>query len=279
MASLTAGRRGGRTDAALRAALGVGVLLLIVLLWDLGVRGQWVLVFGIKMAFLPPPVEVARLLWDFAFGGLYDDAYSAALWEHLGASTSRVLAGFGLATAIGVPLGVLMGRFVWVNAALDPAVNLFRPIPATAWVPLVLLIIGFGNQATVFLITLSAFFPILLNTLAAVKEVPPRMVEAGRMLGTSGWGILLKVVVPAATPGIVSGLRIGLGLAWVILVLGEANGIDTGLGAMITLAREQVRTDRVVVGMIVIGLAGFLSDRVLVRGLGLLFGRRPLVRA
>jgi NitT/TauT family transport system permease protein len=175
-------------------------------------------------------------------------------------------------------MGVLMGRYWAVNAALDPAVNLFRPIPATAWVPLVLLIIGFGSQATIFLITLSAFFPILLNTIAAVKEVPGRLVEAAQMLGTDAGGILMKVIVPAATPGIVSGLRVGLGLAWVILVLGESNGIDWGLGSMITLAREQVRTDRIVVGMIVIGLAGFLSDRILLHGLRLAFGRRPLVR-
>ena len=97
-------------------------------------------------------------------------------------------------------------------------------------------IIGFGSQATIFLITLSAFFPILLNTIAATREVPPRLVEAARMLGTTRVGVLMKVVVPAATPGIVSGLRIGLGLGWVILVLGEANGIDTGLGSMIMLA-------------------------------------------
>lgn len=260
-------------------ALGLGFVAFLLLLWDLGVRGEWVLLFDIKMGFLPAPDVVARLLWDFAFGGLYDDAYSGTLLEHLSASALRVLAGFGLAAALAVPIGVLMGRFPLVNAALDPAVNLFRPVPATAWVPLVLLIIGFGSQATIFLITLSAFFPILLNTIAATREVPPRLVEAARMLGTTRVGVLLKVVVPAATPGIVSGLRIGLGLGWVILVLGEANGIDTGLGSMIMLAREQVRTDRVVVGMIVIGLAGFLSDRILVLGFKGLFGRRPLVRA
>jgi len=268
----------GRTARAARAALGLAVLALIALFWHLGVRGQWVLVFDIKMGFLPPPVEVAKLLWDFAFGGVYDDAFSGTLWGHLGSSTLRVLAGFGLAAALAVPLGVLMGRYPLVFAAFDPAVNLFRPIPATAWVPLVLLIIGFGSQATIFLITLSAFFPILLNTLAATREVPPRLVEAARMLGTSRPGVLFEVVVPAAVPGIVSGLRIGLGLAWVILVLGESNGIDSGLGSVITLAREQVRTDRVVVGMICIGLAGYLSDRLLVLGLGGLFGRRPLVR-
>lgn len=267
-----------RAAALGRSGLGPAVLVLLLLLWDLGVRGQWVLVFDIKMGYLPPPVEVAKLLWDFAFGGVYDDAFSGTLWQHLWASTSRVLGGFGLAAALGIPLGVLMGRYPLVHSALDPAVNLFRPIPATAWVPLVLLVIGFGSQATIFLITLSAFFPILLNTVAAVREVPPRLVEAARMLGTSRLGVLLKVVVPASVPGIVSGLRIGLGLAWVILVLGEANGIDVGLGSMITLAREQVRTDRVVVGMIVIGLAGFLSDRALLHGLRGLFGRRPLVR-
>ncbi|MCH1865642.1 ABC transporter permease [Nocardioides sp. CFH 31398] len=262
-----------------RLALGLAVLALLVAMWHLGVRGEWVLVFDIKMAFLPEPLDVAVLLWDFAFGGVNDDAFSRTLWEHLGASTLRVLAGFALAAVLAIPLGVLMGRFALVNAALDPAVNLFRPIPATAWVPLVLLIIGFGSQATVFLITLSAFFPILLNTLGATREVSPRLVEAARMLGTRPAGILLRVVVPAATPGIVSGLRIGLGLAWVILVLGESNGIDTGLGSMITLAREQVRTDRIVVGMIVIGVAGFCSDRLLVLGLRGLFGRRPLMRA
>ncbi|WP_194289586.1 MULTISPECIES: ABC transporter permease [unclassified Nocardioides] len=268
-----------RLAKAGRGLLGLGVLALIVALWDLGVRGGWVLVFDIKMGFLPPPADVATLMWDFAFGGVHDDAFSATLWQHLWASTGRVLAGFSVAAAIAIPLGVLMGRYRLVLAALDPAINLFRPIPATAWVPLILLIIGFGSQATIFLIALSAFFPILLNTLGAVQQVPDRLVEAAQMLGTSRVGVLLKVIVPAATPGIVAGLRLGLGLAWVILVLGESNGIEWGLGSMITLAREQVRTDRVVVGMIVIGMAGFLSDRILLYGFRGLFGRRPLVRS
>lgn len=270
------------TGGALRMLRGGAVSLvvpvLLVLLWHVGVQQQWVLPFDIKMGFLPEPWHVARLLWAFAFGGNYDTAYAGELWGHLGASVLRVLAGFGLACLFGVPLGVLMGYYAWVNRALDLTVNLVRPVPATAWVPLVLLIIGFGSQATIFLILISAFFPILLNTIAAVREVPPRLVEASLMLGTSPMGVLGKVVVPAATPGIVSGLRLGLGLAWVILVLGEANGIDSGLGAMITLARELVRTDVIVVGMICIGLAGLISDRLLVGLLRLGFGRRPLVR-
>ncbi len=92
------------------SALGLGFILLLLLLWDLGVRGQWVLVFDIKMAFLPPPDQVARLLWDFAFGGLYDDAYSATLWQHLGASALRVAAGFGLAAALAIEYARSNGR-------------------------------------------------------------------------------------------------------------------------------------------------------------------------
>ncbi|KHL10721.1 NitT/TauT family transport system permease protein [Mumia flava] len=270
----TRGRAGGTLN---RVLLALPVPIAILLLWHFGVQQQWVLPFGIKMGYVPEPGRVAEVFWDFWFGGILDDAFSGTALDHLLASTARVLAGFGLAALFAIPIGVLMGRFWVVDAALDPTVSIVRPIPATAWVPLVLLIIGFGNQATIFLIMLSAFFPILINTISAVRQVPPRLVEAAQMLGTSRAGVLLKVVVPAATPGIVSGLRIGLGLGWVILVLGEANGIDTGLGAVINLARELVRTDLVVVGMICIGLAGFVSDRLLVGLFKVGLGRRPLV--
>ncbi|GAB2868724.1 ABC transporter permease [Nocardioides pacificus] len=269
---------GALLRASRRTAIALVVPVLMLIGWHQGVEQRWVLPFEIKMGFLPPPWDVARGMWDFAFGGVLDDAYSGKLWEHLWASTTRVLAGFGLAAALAIPLGVLMGRYPLVNAALDPTVNLFRPIPATAWVPLVLLVIGFGSQATIFLILISSFFPILINTVAAVRQVPERMVEAAQMLGTSRLGILAKVVVPAATPGIVSGLRIGLGLAWVILVLGESNGIELGLGGVINLARELARTDLIVVGMVYIGLAGLLSDRLLLLILRGAFGRRPLTR-
>lgn len=278
MRSISASRLGGAAVRALgRGAIGLVVPVLLVAMWHVGVQQQWVLPFDIKMGFLPEPWHVAKLLWAFAFGGDYDAAYAGELWGHLGSSVLRVLAGFGLGCLFGVPLGVLMGYYRPVDRLLDLTVNLVRPIPATAWVPLVLLIIGFGSQATIFLIFISSFFPILLNTITAVREVPPRLVEAALMLGTSPMGILGKVVVPAATPGIVSGLRLGLGLAWVILVLGEANGIDSGLGALITLARELVRTDVIVVGMICIGMAGLLSDRLLLALLRLSFGRRPLI--
>jgi len=258
--------------------LGLPVPILILLVWHLGRQNEWELPFGIRMGYLPYPSDVAVSLWDYAFGGLNDDAFSQLLWTDLGASATRVASGFALATAIGVPLGIVMGRFRTAFALFDPTINLFRPIPATAWVPLVALLIGYGDQASIFLITLSAFFPIVLGTISGARQVPERLLEAARMLGTSGPGTLLRVVLPAAAPSIVNGMRVGLGLAWVILVLSETTGVPDGLGSTIFLARDVVRTDLIVVGMICIAIAGFLSDRLLMLVFRVLFRDRPLIK-
>lgn len=253
------------------------VPLLMLLLWDRGVGGGWTLPFGIQMQFLPTPVEVARRLADLAVGGIVDDSYSGTLWLHLYASTVRVLQGFAIAAAVAVPLGIVMGRSPFVHRMLEPTVNLIRPIPVTAWAPLSLLIIGFGDRATIFLVFLAAVFSILINTIAGVRAVPARLFEAAAMLGTPPAQTLYKVVLPAAIPTIVSGLRIALGLSWVILVVGETVGIRVGLGALITQAREQSRTDLIVAVMIVIGLAGFAADRIMMLAVRLVAGRRPLL--
>ncbi|UED83814.1 ABC transporter permease [Streptomyces profundus] len=271
-------RRAGRVRSALVSTLyALPVPVLLVILWDRGVEGAWLLPFGIQMEHLPTPYEVARRFADLAVGGIIDDSYSGTLWEHLWASTKRVLQGFALAAAVAIPLGIVMGRSRTVFRLLEPTINLVRPIPVTAWAPLSLLIIGFGDQSTIFLVFLASVFAILLNTIAGVREVPERLIEAAAMLGTRPARALYKVVLPAAIPSIIGGLRIALGLAWVILVVGETVGISTGLGAMITQAREQSRTDLIVAVMIVIGLAGFLADRLLMLLVRLIGGRRPLI--
>lgn len=246
-----------------------------LLLWDLGVKQAWTLPFGIQMGFLPTPVEVARRILDLAGAGTVDDAFSGTLLDHLGASTVRVLSGFGLAALLAIPLGVIMGRFSLAFRMLDPTVNLTRPIPVTAWAPLTLLIIGYGDGSAIFLVFLAAFFPILLNTISGVRQVPVRLVEAASMLGTRSGQVLYKVILPASMRSIVGGLRIALGLSWVILVVGETVGISTGLGAMITQARDMSKTDLIVAGMVVIGLAGFVADRVLVGIVKLVTRSRP----
>ncbi|WP_156761017.1 ABC transporter permease [Microbacterium karelineae] len=253
------------------------VPIAVLVLWHLGAKGGWVLPFGIMMEFLPTPAEVGSRLVDFAFGGVHDDSYSRTMWAHLLASTLRVLQGFGLAVVVGVPLGVLMGRSRLLFTLLEPTVNLVRPIPVTAWAPLSLLIIGFGDRSTIFLVFIAAVFPILLNTVSGVHQVPGRLFEAASMLGTPPVQALYKVVLPAAAPSIIGGMRIAMGLSWVILVVGETVGINTGLGALITQAREQSRTDLIIAGMIVIGLAGFVADRLLTLIFRLAFGRRPIL--
>ncbi|MEW1975652.1 ABC transporter permease [Microbacterium profundi] len=257
-------------------AIALPAPILILIGWHLGVQNAWTLPFDIKMAFLPTPGEVAARGVDFAFGGVYDDSFSGTLWGHLWASTLRVFQGFGLAVVVAVPLGVLMGRSRLLFRMLEPTINLVRPIPVTAWAPLTLLIIGFGDRSTVFLVFIAAVFPILLNTISGVHQVPGRLLEAAAMLGTPRFASLYKVVIPAAAPQIISGMRIAMGLSWVILVVGETVGISTGLGALITQAREQSRTDLIIVGMIVIGLAGFVADRLLTLIFTIAFGRRPI---
>lgn len=253
------------------------VPIVIAILWDRGVAGAWTLPFGIQMEFLPTPWEVARRLADLAFGGIVGDSYSGSLWLHLYASTLRVVQGFFIAAVVAIPLGILMGRSKVAFRMLEPTINLVRPIPVTAWAPLTLLIIGFGDRSTIFLVFLAAVFAILLNTIAGVQAVPRRLLEAAAMLGTPPVQTLYKVVLPSAIPSIVSGLRVALGLSWVILVVGETVGISIGLGAVITQAREQSRTDLIVAVMIVIGLAGFLADRILTLLVRMVAGRRPLL--
>jgi NitT/TauT family transport system permease protein len=257
-------------------ALAFPVPILAVVFWHMGVTNAWTLPFGIRMQYLPYPAEVGASLVDFAFGGIRNDAFSGELWANLAASVGRVGTGFAIAAVVAIPIGILMGRYGVISKLLDPSVNLLRPIPATAWVPLVGLIIGYGDQSTIFLITLSAFFPIVLGAISGAKQVPPRLIEAAQMLGTRPAEILFKIVLPAAAPALINGLRVGLGLAWVVLVLGETVGTSVGLGATISLARDIVRTDLIVVGMICIGLAGFLSDRILLLIFRLAFRGRPL---
>ncbi|MCC2307491.1 ABC transporter permease [Cellulomonas chengniuliangii] len=242
--------------------LALPVPVIVLVLWHLGVRNAWTLPFGIQMAFVPTPGEVLSRMVDIAVGS-EKDAFSGSLWEHMWASTGRVLSGFGIAAACAIPLGILMGRYGVVNRMFDPVVNLVRPVPVTAWAPLTLLIIGFGDRSTIFLVFLAAFFPILLNTIAGVRRVPVRLLEAAAMLGTKPAQVLYKVVLPSAMHSIVGGLRIALGLCWVILVVGETVGISVGLGSMITQARDMSKTDLIVAGMVVIGLAGFVADRLL----------------
>jgi NitT/TauT family transport system permease protein len=264
-----------RPPAALRWArqarpflLSLIVPLLLLLGWHLAVKG------GLTRL-IPSPADVAEYMVDFAVGGIWDDAFSATLHIHLLASMSRVYGGFALAALCAVPLGLLIGRVPLVRDLLDPFLQLMRPIPVTAWLPLSMILFGLGARSAFFLVFLGAFYPILLNTIFGVKNVEPRLFEAAAMLGCRGNAQFFKVVLPAALPSIFTGLRLGLGLAWFVIVVGEMTGVPQGLGAVIMDGRTLSRTELVICGMIVIGIAGFISDRLVVMAMNRLLRWSP----
>jgi NitT/TauT family transport system permease protein len=238
-------------------ALGAGFPILLVLLWHFAVAYT-----GTRL--IPSPREVAVMMYDFSFGGVYDDAFSATILTHIVKSMERVYGGFGLAAIIAIPLGLMIGRMKTLRQLLDPTISVLRPIPVTAWLPLSMIFFGLGPNAAIFLVFLGAFYPILLNTVFGVRSVDPRLFEAAAMLGCKGSAMFREVVLPASLPAIFSGLSIAHGFAWILIVVGEMTGVPTGLGSVIMDGRTLSRTDLVVTGMIVIGVCGFITDRIIV---------------
>lgn len=221
----------------------------------------WVFTMDSPDGLIPQPAQILREFADLA--GLSDsgDSFSGTLWSNLLASAERVYGGFLLAAGVAIPLGLLIGQLPFFRRLVDSTLQLLRPVPVTAWQPLFLILFGLGSHTALLLVALGCFYPVLLNTIFGVRSVEPRLLEAAAMLGVSRSEMFPKVVLPSAMPGILTGVRLGLGFAWVVIVVGEISGVRTGLGAMITDAREVSRTDVVVAGMITIGLAGFLTDR------------------
>jgi NitT/TauT family transport system permease protein len=252
------GKRRARLLARLKAAaLGTAFPLLLIIAWH-----QLVMMTGTKL--VPTPHQVGLMMYDFAFGGIHNDAFSGTILTHLLASMQRVYGGFFLAIAIGIPLGLLIGKVPVMRQLLDPTLSVLRPIPVTAWLPLSMIFFGLGPRSAIFLVFLGAFYPILLNTIFGVRSVDPKLFEAAAMLGCDGSRMFRQVVLPAALPSIFNGLRLGHGFAWILIVVGEMTGVPTGLGSVIMDGRTLSRTDLVVAGMMIIGVAGFICDRIIV---------------
>lgn len=237
---------------------------LLLALWQVATTWQWT-------RLIPTPRETAVYMVDFVVGGIHDDAFSATAHIHLLASMQRVYGGFALAATAALTLGILIGRVPLARQMLDPFLQVMRPIPVTAWLPLSMILFGLGARSAFALVFLGAFYPILLNTILGVKSVDPKLLEAASMLGCRGHAQFARVVLPAALPSIFTGLRLGLGLAWFVIVVGEMTGVPQGLGAVIMDGRTLSRTELVICGMIIIGIAGFLSDLIVVA-----IGRRLL---
>lgn len=202
----------------------------------------------------PSPLAVAQ--------GVRELFQSGELWQYVWVSMLRFAAGYGVAALVALPLGLLFGRCLVLWSALDPLLQVLRPVSPIAWFPLISLWFGIGNLPAVVIIFLAAFYPILLSTVAAVRNVPQVYLKVAGNFGASGRKTLWDVIVPAAFPQITVGLHIAIGSAWVFLVAGEMLGVRSGLGYLIIDSRNNLRTDLVIVGIILIGLSGLLIDRL-----------------
>ncbi len=206
----------------------------------------------------PSPLDVARGLNELIHRGL--------LLPYLRDSLYRAGVGYLLATVLGVPVGILLGWYELPAIAANPLIQMLRPISPLAWMPLAVIWFGVSDIAPIFLIFLGAFFPIVVSTMNSVRGVPPMFLLAGRNFGLSSVALFRKVIFPAILPQVLGGLRIALGIAWLVLVAAEMIAVDSGLGYLIIDSRNAgKRYDLVVAGMLMIGGTGLLLDIVMRR--------------
>ena len=229
--------------------------LIAVLLWHLASTLGWV-----DARFVPAPTTVLRSLQEWMFGSQSGMPYSGTWFLHAGNSAYRVFGGFAIAAVAGVVLGSLIGWFRLVSDLLDPIIQMLRPIPITAWVPFAVIFFGIRDGSALFLIALGAFFPIVVNTAAGVAGTSKLLVRAARMLGVRPHMLLPRVVLPSAMPFIFTGLRLGIGLAWVLVIVAEMLAVKSGLGFAMWDAYYFLRMDIIIAAMLSVGVLGFLSD-------------------
>ena len=184
------------------------------------------------------------------------------LFLDAGWSLLRVLLGFGIASLIAIPLGVIMGWSRTASDVIDPVVEILRPIPPIAWIGVALLWFGLGLYSAIFLVFIGVFFPVLLNTISGVRNVDKKLIEVAYTFGASDLEVLRKVVIPAALPTIYTGMRVGMGIGWMCVVAAEMINPQNGLGNLILTSYNFSRTDRVLVGMIMIGILGLTINTI-----------------
>lgn len=224
----------------------LAVFILLVSVW-------WIVVVKTNSAIFPTPLQVATGAMELVGDG--------TLWEHISSSLMRVGAGFGLATLVAIPLGLWMGRVEAAYTTLNPIFQVLRPISPIAWIPLAILWFGVGNASPIFLIFIASVFPLIVQTASGVHTIEKRYLRAAENFGVSRAKLFRQVIIPAVLPEIIVGMRISLGVAWLVVVAAEMIALRSGLGYLIMDSRNAGnRYDLVVAGMIIIGVIGLLLD-------------------
>lgn len=222
------------------------LLAILITVW-------WWIVIASQSLIFPTP-------WQVVTGAL-ELVENGTLWGHIGSSLMRVSIGFLLAVSIAIPLGLCMGRVDRVYNTLNPLVQILRPISPIAWIPLSILWFGIGNASPIFLIFIAAVFPMIVQTATGVHTIEKRYLRAADNFGVSRSKLYRQVIIPAVLPDLVVGMRISLGVAWLVVVAAEMIALHSGLGFMIMDARNAGnRYDLVITGMIIIGFIGLLLD-------------------
>ena len=209
----------------------------------------------IRPMILPPPAQVAEVSWQLVRSG--------ELGNHVLSSAIRVLEGFALAAVAGLVLGIGIGLSRTIGRLAELPIQLIKPIPPIAWIPLAILWFGIGEWAKIYLIFIGAFFPVLINTIDGIRQTDGRFVELARILEVPRTKFIRQVILPGALPQIMTGLRIGLNIAWMCVVAAELVAASSGVGFLIMDARQLSQTDIVLAGMATMGILGKLTDDVL----------------
>jgi NitT/TauT family transport system permease protein len=217
------------------------------------IAAWWAAVIGTHSAIFPTPWAVVT--------GTLELLKDGTLWRHIGASLLRVGAGFGLAVCVAIPLGLWMGWVAGAYRTLNPIFQILRPISPIAWIPIAILWFGVGDASPIYLIFISSVFPMVVQTTAGVHTIEKRYLRAAENFGVSRHTLFRQVVIPAVLPQIIVGMRIGLGVAWLVVVAAEMIALHSGLGYMIMDSRNAGnRYDLVIAGMIIIGMIGLSLD-------------------
>jgi ABC-type nitrate/sulfonate/bicarbonate transport system permease component len=232
---------GRRAERLLKVLSPVALLLI----WEAMARIGW-----LDLRFFPPPSKVVVTLGELTASG--------ELWRHLYATLYRVWWGFVLGAVPGVLLGLAMGLNRWMRAVLDPIIAATYPLPKTAMVPLLLLIFGIGETSKVALLVIGVFFPVLINTLAGVTQIGRIYFDVGQNFQASRTRVVRTIAIPGALPTILAGLRLGAGLALILVYVAELVGTDRGIGYMMWNAWTIFAVDRMYAGLLVIGILGYL---------------------
>lgn len=252
------------TDRVRGVGLSLALPVIVAVIWEAAGRQEL-----IADGLFPPLSQCVAALADWLFGWrvavdgfVPSDVYSATWLIHVGASVGRIIAGYLLGALLAIGLGVLAGVSRTGRRIFDPTINAIRPISVTGWIPLALIFFGIGDKPAIFLTALATFFPVYVNSYAGVRRVDDGLTRAAAMLGASRAQIVRKIVLPAAAPSIVTGLRVASGIAWTCVVVAEILGAKSGVGYVLIDTYNQFRFDYVIAAMATLGVCGYLTDRL-----------------